>query len=114
MEQVLDFLTDLLKKFSPYIIGGAIGSIIHRLRTEMTTGTFLKSVVVSIFLSICVGLVCKEQFHIENENLIFVFCGMSGTFSKVILDEIEQILKLGSVYVKTKLGINKSDDTTAN
>ena len=100
---------DFLKKFSPYIIGGAIGSIIHRMRTEMSLLTFCKSVVMSIFISICVGIVCKDYLAIKNDNIIFVFCGISGTFSKIILDELEQIIKLGSVYVKNKLGIKKGE-----
>lgn len=95
---------DFLKKFSPYILGGAIGSIIHRMRTEMSILTFLKSVVISVFISICVGIACKDYLGIKNENIIFVACGISGTFSKIILDEIEQIIKLASVYVKSKIG----------
>ena len=35
-EQLIEFLTSLGKKFGPYILGGAIGSIIHRLRTNMS------------------------------------------------------------------------------
>jgi hypothetical protein len=103
MEQLIELLTDFLKKFSPYIIGGAIGSVIHRMRTEMTFVTFLKSVVMSIFISICVGIVCKDYLNIVNENIIFVFCGISGTFSKIILDELEQIVKLGFSHAKNKI-----------
>jgi uncharacterized membrane protein len=109
MQELVTFIMDFLKKFSPYIIGGAIGSVIHRMRTEMTFVTFLKSVVMSIFISICVGIVCKDYLQIMNENIIFVCCGISGTFSKIILDELEQIIKLGPVYVKSKLGITKNN-----
>lgn len=116
MSQFLDFIFDFLKRFSPYIIGGAIGSVIHRMRTEMSFITFLKSVVMSIFISICVGIVCKDYLGITNDNIIFVCCGISGTFSKIILDELEQIIKLSAVYFKTKLGIKKDEanDTTNN
>ncbi len=110
MIELFDNIMDFIKRFSPYIFGGAIGSIIHRMRTEMTLATFLKSVVVSIFISICVGIVCKDYLMVKNENIIFVACGLSGTFSKLILDEIEQILKLASVYAKSKLGITKKDE----
>lgn len=109
MEEILNGFTDVLKKFSPYIIGGAIGSIIHRMRTEMTFVTFLKSIVMSIFISICVGIVCKDYLAIKNDNIIFVFCGISGTFSKLILDELEQLIKLGLVYIKMKIGIKPKD-----
>lgn len=110
---VIDFfenIMDFIKKFNPYILGGAIGSIIHRMRTEMSLAAFFKSVVVSVFISICVGIACKDYMHVKNENIIFVACGLSGTFSKLILDEIEQIIKLTSVYVKVKLGITKKTE----
>lgn len=92
-----------IKKYSPYIVGGLFGSIIHRMRTEMNLMTFLKSIVMSVFISICVGIVCKDYLHVENENIIFVCCGISGTFSKIILDELEQLVKLGFIYIKNKI-----------
>jgi uncharacterized membrane protein len=101
---------DFIKKFNPYILGGAIGSVIHRMRTEMSWSAFFKSVVVSIFISICMGIACKDYLKIENENICFAACGLSGVFSKLILDEIEQILKLASVFAKAKLGITKKED----
>ena len=107
---IFDHIMDFIKRFNPYILGGAIGSVIHRMRTEMTWLAFFKSVVVSVFISICVGISCKDYLMVQNENIIFVACGLSGTFSKLILDEIEQILKLASVYAKTKLGITKKSE----
>lgn len=107
---MIDFTMDFLKKFSPYILGGAIGSVIHRMRTKMDLITFFKSVVMSVFISICVGIVCKEYLGITNDNIIFVFCGISGTFSNVILDEIEQILKLAADWVQSKIEIDKKDE----
>jgi hypothetical protein len=107
---LFDNIMDFIKKFNPYILGGAIGSVIHRMRTEMSLTAFLKSVVMSIFISTCVGIACKDYLMIKNENLIFMACGLSGAFSKLILDEIEQILKLASVYVKVKLGITKKEE----
>lgn len=108
--EIIDNIMDFLKRFNPYILGGAIGSVIHRMRTEMTLVAFFKSVIVSIFISICVGIACKDYMMVQNENIIFVACGLSGTFSKLILDEIEQILKLASVYAKAKLGISKKTE----
>ncbi len=109
MNDFLLYVWDFMKKFSPYIIGGVIGSIIHRLRTDMSFVTFLKTLGLSVFVSICAGIVCKDYFNVANENVIFVCCGISGAFSKYILDEIEQIIKLGSVWVKSKIGITKNN-----
>ena len=103
MHEIIDDLMKFLQRFSPYIIGGAVGSIIHRMRTEMTLVTFCKSIVMSVFISICVGIVCKDYLEIKNENLIFVCCGISGTFSKIILDELESLIKYLFNYAKAKI-----------
>jgi|SRR6187402_176473 len=107
MDQTLAFLVENLRKFSPYIIGGAIGSIIHRLRTNMSFKDFLGSVVISMFVAFCVGILCKDYFGIKEDTIIFVACGVSGTFSKAILDELQELIGNLSDIVKAKLGVNK-------
>ena len=109
IEELTIWITEILKKFSPYIIGGAIGSIIHRMRTEMNFVTFIKSLVMGVFISVCTGIVAKDYLGVVNDNILFVLCGISGTFSKIILDELEQLIKLGLVYIKLKIGIKKTD-----
>lgn len=112
--EIFNMIMASLKKFSPYIIGGAIGSIIHRMRTEMTLPSFIKSFVMGIFISVCTGIFAKDYLGITNDNILFVLCGLSGTFSKLILDELEQLIKLGVIYVKIKIGITKrGDDETS-
>ena len=70
----------------------------------MTLLQFLNSVLVSIFVALSVGLLFKEYFGIEEDMIIFSVCGMAGTFSKLILDEIEEIIKYTSVFIKNKFG----------
>lgn len=111
MQDLTNVIMDFLKKFSPFIIGGAIGAVVDRMRKEMTWFAFFKSIVISMFISICVGIVCRDYFEIKSENLIFVFCGISGSFSKIILDEVETILKLAPDVVRSKLGITKKVET---
>ncbi|WP_163401415.1 hypothetical protein [Flavobacterium fluviatile] len=110
MIEYYDIFIDFIKKLNPYILGGAIGAIINRMRNEMSWIAFLKSVIMSMFISFCVGTFCKDYLLLQNENIIFVACGLSGAFSKIILDEFEQILKLASVYAKSKLGISKKTE----
>lgn len=110
MIDIIDNIIDFIKKFNPYILGGAIGSVIHRMRTQMSWVAFFKSVVVSVFISVCVGISCKDYLQVQNENIVFVACGLSGTFSKLILDELEIILKLASMYAKVKLGITPKNE----
>lgn len=104
---MLEYILNKIESYSPYIVGGAIGALIHRLRNQMTLKEFAASILVSIFVSVSVGVVCKDYFQVEQENIIFVLCGMSGTFSKVILDEIQEILGLASDVFKEKLGLGK-------
>lgn len=92
MEQVLDLLIEQMKKYSPFIVAGAVGATIHRLRTKMSLKKFIISVVISIFVAFSVGVVCRDYFKLQ-ETIIFVLCGISGTFSNSILDEIEEIIK---------------------
>lgn len=104
MEQYLELLNEGLKKFSPYILGGVIGSIVHRLRVKgMNLADFIASLFISIFVSLCVGIVCKDYFEIKQDTVIFVFTGISGAFSKDILDELQELIKEISVIVKSRL-----------
>ncbi len=107
MNNILNDSYNFLKQYTPYIIGGAIGSVINRMRNEMSLLQFIKSTTMSIILAVFVGISCKDYFGVKTENLIFMFCGISGAFSKYILDEFESIIKLSSIYVKSK--INKND-----
>lgn len=104
MGLILEAMYDYIKRFSPYIVGGVVGAVIHRIRTQMTIIQFFGSVLVSVFVALSVGLLCKDYFEIQEDTVIFVLCGISGTFSKVILDEIEEIIKYTSVIVKNKFG----------
>ena len=104
MNSILETVLTFTQKYSPYIVGGAIGSVIHRLRNQMSFKQFLGSVIISMFVALSVGITCQHYLDLP-DTVIFVFCGISGTFSKIILDEIEEIIKNISVIVKDKFGI---------
>lgn len=102
MNETIEILNEGIKRFSPYILGGVVGSVIHRLRTKMTWREFLASTVISIFVALSVGIICKDYFEIKQDTIIFVFCGMAGSFSKDILDEMQQIIGQLSVIIKAR------------
>lgn len=104
---MLDYIIEIIERYSPYIVGGAIGAVIHRLRTQMSLKDFIASIAISIFVSVSVGIVCKDYFAVEQQNVIFVLCGISGTFSKVILDEIQEIISSFSDIFKRKMGVTE-------
>lgn len=105
--ELLETLVEFSKKYSPLIVGGLIGSVIHRLRTDMTIKQFIGSIIMSVFVALSVGIICQEYLEIKKDAIIFVACGISGTFSKVLLDELEEIISTFSVIFKKKIGIEE-------
>ena len=109
-EKIITFLTGIGEKYGPAIVAGSVGAVIARLRKKMSPRQFIGSVIISIFVSISVGVVAKDYLLIKQESLINILCGISGVFSKTILDELEEIIKDLSSIVKVRLGINKTDE----
>lgn len=109
-EKIITFLTGIGEKYGPAIVAGSVGAVIARLRKKMSPRQFIGSVIISIFVSISVGVVAKDYLLIKQESLINILCGISGVFSKTILDELEQIIKDLSNIVKIRLGVNKTDE----
>ncbi len=99
MEDILQSIMPYLKKYTPLVLGGIIGAIIHRMRTAMSIIQFLASLIVSMFVALSVGIVSQEYFELK-DTVIFVLCGVSGVFSKALLDEIEEIIKSASIIIK--------------
>jgi len=87
-----------------FIVGGAIGAILHRLRTKMSPVRFLKFLLVAIILALAAGIICRDIFHLP-ETTIYVICGVFGAFSEEILDEVEEFIKSLSEMAKKKLGM---------
>lgn len=94
-------LTNFADKYGLFVMGGAIGAVIHRLRTKMTFKRFLASVVISVFVALCTGAVCRDYFHLQ-DSVVYVLCGVSGVFSDTILDEIQELIKNVSNIVKSR------------
>ena len=67
---------------------------------------FLSSVFIAMLVSLCVGIVCQEYTKLH-EDVIYVLCGISGTFSKLLLDEIEEIIGDASLWFRQRFGIKK-------
>lgn len=101
---MLEQINSIAKEYGFFVIGGAIGAIIHRLRNQMSLKRFLASIIISMFVSFCVGVVARDYFQLK-ESLIYVLCGISGVFSNGILDELEEVLKYFSEAAKLKFGI---------
>jgi hypothetical protein len=78
---MIEFLNEIARKYDLFVIGGAIGAIIHRLRNKMTFKRFLSSVAISMFVALCTGVVARDYFNLQ-ESIVYVLCGVSGVFSE--------------------------------
>lgn len=99
-------VVDIAKRYGFFVIGGAVGAVVHRLRSKMSWKRFAGSVVISMFVALCVGIVARDYFSIK-ESVVYAMCGMSGVFSEIILDEIQESLQLLPDWLRTKLRIKE-------
>lgn len=99
----------LADKYGGYVIGGLIGAIVHRIRNTMSFKKFLGVLFISAFIGFCVGVVLKNYLNVADE-VIFVACSISGVFSKDILDEIQEVISMISLFVKKKAKIDEGSN----
>lgn len=109
LNNIMDILTNFSTKYGFFIVGGAIGSVIHRLRNKMPLKRFISSVIISIFVGLSTGVICRDYFNLT-DSIAYVLCSISGVFSESILDEIQEIIKNVSNIVKAKFNNNDSLD----
>ncbi len=103
LEQIIEYVLPYIRKYGPLVVGGFLGAIIQKLRTQMSFMQFAGSIIISMFVALSVGIVSQEYFNLK-EPVIFVLCGASGVFSKAVLDEIDQIIKTASGIIKSRYG----------
>lgn len=108
---MLETLTGFAEKYGLFVVGGAIGAVIHRLRNKMSIRRFFASIGISMFVSLSVGVIAQDYFELK-QSIIYVLCGISGVFANTILDEIEELIKYVSDAAKIKFGIlgDKKDE----
>ena len=111
---ILEIFLERIEKYTPAILAGAIGAIIMRIRKYMSFRQFIGSVVISVFVALSTSIICRDFLMIKQESIINVLCSIFGIFSKLILDELEEILQFTSEitkeFAKKKLGISKKDE----
>lgn len=104
MNLISQYIEKFFYNYGFFIIGGAIGAIIHRMRTKMSPLRFVKFLFVAIMLALAAGIICRDIFHLT-ETTIYVICGIFGAFSEEILDETEDFIKHLSEMARKKLGM---------
>ena len=89
--QIPSYLLALTEKYAPFLIAGAVGAIINRLRKgKMTFKRVVNQILISAFLAWCLGVSLQYWLKIPNP-VIYAFCSLSGMFSEIILDELEEV-----------------------
>ena len=112
MNLISQYIEKFFYNYGFFIVGGAIGAIIHRMRVRMSPLRFIKFLFVAIVLALAAGIICRDIFHLP-ETTIYVICGVFGAFSEEILDEVEDFIKHASEMTRKKLvmeGVKKDPE----
>ena len=104
MNLISQYIEKFFYNYGFFIVGGAIGAIIHRIRVRMSPLRFIKFLFVAIVLALAAGIICRDIFHLP-ETTIYVICGVFGAFSEEILDEVEDFIRHASEMTRKKLGM---------
>jgi len=94
-------MQDFFSKYSFFLLAGAIGAAINKLRKAMSWKRFCRSCIIAIFTSLCAGILFLHFFQLPIP-VVNALCGITGIFSEYILDEIEEMIRNASDYLKKK------------
>ncbi|MEB3036020.1 hypothetical protein [Capnocytophaga ochracea] len=94
-------MQDFFSKYSFFLLAGAIGAAINKLRKAMSWKRFCRSCVIAVFTSLCAGILFLHFFQLPIP-VVNALCGITGIFSEYILDEIEEMIRNASDYLKKK------------
>lgn len=87
---------------------GLIGTIIQSARAKMSFFDFFKLLLLSCFFGYAIFKTLLNYTDLPIDIIIIICCGFSG-FSKVVFDELEEVLKNLSEFIITFINnkINK-------
>lgn len=94
-------MQDFFSKYSFFLLAGAIGAAINKLRKAMSWKRFCRSCIIALFTSLCAGILFLHFFQLPIP-VVNALCGITGIFSEYILDEIEEMIRNASDYLKKK------------
>ena len=103
IKELFDAISEFLKPYVIYISGGAMGAILRVFRFKTSFKDIVGSVLISVFVGFSFGILSEEYFGINKPEIVYIICSVSGTFSKIILDEVEEIIKGVSTFIKSYL-----------
>lgn len=94
MQDLLNFLIEVMKKLYLPIAVAVLGTIIHlyRSKEKPSIGRFSILTLINVGMVFTTGIICQDYLEMENDRLIWVLCGVACSFSIYILDLIQNIL----------------------
>ena len=95
-------MLEFINKYGSFMLAGAIGVSIKKLRRRMTWSRFFRSCLIAIFTSLCAGVLFLHFLQLPIP-VVNALCGVTGVFAESILDEIEDIIRHLSDYIDKKL-----------
>jgi hypothetical protein len=95
-------MLDFFNKYGSFILIGAIGASINKLRRRMTWSRFVRSCFIAAFISPIAGVLCLHFLALPIP-VVNAICGITGIFAESILDECEDFIKHITDYIDKKL-----------
>lgn len=105
----LNLVENFLSKYGFFIVGGALGALIRRMRKKMSISRFLKFLTTAVIVALASGIIARDWFNIQ-ETVTYVICGIFGAFSEDILNEVEEFIHSLSDIAKKKAGLELDKD----
>ncbi|AVM49308.1 phage holin family protein [Capnocytophaga sp. oral taxon 878] len=95
-------MQEFFYKYSGFLLAGAIGASINKLRKRMSWSRFFRSCLIATFTSLCAGVLFLHLMNLPIP-VVNALCGIVGVFSESILDEVEDMIRKASDYIERKL-----------
>ena len=95
MQDLLNFLIEVMKKLYLPIAVAVLGTIIHlyRSKEKPSIGRFSILTLINVGMVFTTGIICQDYLDMKNDRLIWVLCGLACTFSTYILNLIQYIIQ---------------------
>jgi len=90
-----------MNKYLLFLIAGAFGAYINKLRRRMSWKRFTRSCIIAIFTATIAGILFQHFFNFPIP-VVNALCGIVGVFSESILDEAEEFINNASEILKKK------------
>lgn len=90
-----------MNKYGLFILAATIGASINKIRKKMSWKRFLSSAFIAIFTGLFAGIIIEHYLGLPT-HVVNAICGFIGIFAEYILDEIEELIKKATDFIRKK------------